>query len=103
MSQIWRKWKAEVIEKVRAASTMSTKRLSELLQTLLAIDKTLGEEAASPLLLNADTFFNTIFRITYYDDPDFSIKNTTDLAEILAPQSPVMEHSKILELISSQE
>jgi len=99
LSQIWRKWKAEVIEKVRAASTMSTKRLSELLQTLLAIDKTLDEEHdASPLLLNADTFFNTIFKITYYDDPDFAIKNTTDLA-----QSPVLEHSKILELISSQE
>ena len=91
VSQIWRTWKADVVEKVRAAAKMKNKRVNELLESLVAIDKALCDDS-EPLLVEADTFFTTIFKITYYDEPDFAIKNPSD-----QPEGPYLyQHDKLL-------
>lgn len=65
----------QIVEKVKAAKHMKKGPMRELLDTLLAIDKTLSENPGSDLLVAGDELFNTVFKITYYDDPDHSVCN----------------------------
>ena len=71
----WIKWKVNLLVKVKACAKLNKARLGELLNTLLTIDKTLWENEDKGLLLEAEEFFSLIFKITYYDDPDYSICN----------------------------
>ena len=71
----WRKWKVKVMNQVKAAAKLKRTRLRELLSTLLTIDKMLDEHKEKALLKSAEDFFSMMFKITYYDDPDFSISN----------------------------
>lgn len=71
----WRKWKVEIVEKVKAAKNMKKGPMRDLLDTLLAINKTLSENPGNDLLVAGDELFNVVFKITYYDDPDHSICN----------------------------
>ena len=73
----WRKWKVIVMNQVKAASKLKKKCLRELLSSLLTIDKMLDEHKEKALLKSAEDFFSMMFKITYYDDPDFSICNLT--------------------------
>lgn len=54
------------------------------------------------LLLEADELFNIIFKITYYDDPEFAVCNT-NLADLStgSNQNVPLEHDKLLELIET--
>ena len=84
-------------EKVQQAKKKNKTQMNALLDFLLAIDKTLSENQELELLMDADELFNSVFKITYYDDPDYSICNTP-LTQ-LSTQHPPLPHAKVLEAV----
>ena len=83
----WRKWKADLVVKVKAAKKMKKRDLQDLLAFLLKIDKTVGAHGEMQLLVEADELFNTVFKITYYE-AEHAVCNCA-LAELRAEQAPL--------------
>ena len=86
-------------EKVQLAKKKNKTRMNELLDFLLTIDKTLSENMEMELLMDADELFNSVFRITYYEDPDHSICNTP--LSFLSTENPPLQHTKVLEAVGN--
>ena len=93
----WRKWKTEIVEKVKAAKKLHKTRLRELLEKLVEIDRTLSENVDKDLLMEADELFNVIFKITYYDFPEHAVCNSP-LTELTSEQTP-LQHDQLLEML----
>ena len=93
----WKKWKMQLDEKVQQAKKKNKTQMNALLDFLLTIDKTLSENQELELLMDADELFNSVFKITYYDDPDHSICNTP-LTQ-LSTQNPPLPHAEVLEAV----
>ena len=93
----WRKWKTEIVEKVKAAKKLHKTRLRELLEKLVEIDRTLSENVDKDLLMEADELFNVIFKITYYDFPEHAVCNSP-LTELSSEQKP-LQHDQLLEML----
>lgn len=51
------------------------------------------------LLLEADELFNIVFKITYYDEPEFAVCNQP-FVELTSEQTPV-EHANLLSKLGS--
>ena len=97
----WTAWKTDIAAKVKAAKKQKKAPLQELLDSLLVVDKSVSENPDKGLLVEADELFNTIFKITYYDDQEFSISNQQVTGFSSTESQVILSHDQILAKIDS--